>query len=183
RRARAEGAKIPYVLFTYYNPVLQYGMDRLFSELQAADISGIIIPDLPVEENAAVLEGADSFGVHLIPLVAPTSKERIRRIVSTGRGFVYCVSSLGVTGTRDSFGDEVNSFLDEVRAATDLPIAVGFGISTRAHVEQFSDHCDGVIVGSAIVKQVEEALPLLGDPQTEKEGVLQICNFVRQLKS
>lgn len=183
RRARAQGASIPYVLFTYYNPVLQYGIERLFETLVQADISGIIIPDLPIEENENVLRIADQFGVHLIPLVAPTSKERVRRILSTGRGFIYCVSSLGVTGTRTSFGNEVNAFLDEVRAASSLPTVVGFGIANAEHVRQFAPHCDGVVVGSAIVKQVEAALPLLQNSDTIDEGVLQICEFVRQLKS
>ena len=183
RRARAEGAKIPYVLFTYYNPVMQYGPERLFKALGEADISGIIIPDLPIEENASILDIADRHGIHLIPLVAPTSKERIQRIVKAGRGFIYCVSSLGVTGTRDSFDDRVTQFLDEVRSSTDLPVAVGFGISKPEHVQQFSAHCDGVIVGSAIVRQVEAALSLLEKPETVQEGVLQICEFVRQLKS
>lgn len=183
RRARAEGAQIPYVLFTYYNPVLQYGIERLFKAIQEADISGIIIPDLPHEENSLVLETADRFGVHLIPLVAPTSKERVERIVNTGRGFIYCVSSMGVTGTREAFDEHVTDFLDEVRAVSRLPIAVGFGISTPAHVQKFAPHCDGVIVGSAIVKQIETSLSLLRNPQTVQDGVLQICEFVRQLKA
>lgn len=183
RRARDAGAQIPYVLFTYYNPVLQYGIDNLFKAIHDADISGMIIPDLPYEENQLVLETADRYGVHLIPLVAPTSKERVQRIVSTGRGFIYCVSSMGVTGTREAFDDHVTDFLDDVRAVSHLPIAVGFGILTPAHVQTFAPHCDGVIVGSAIVKQIEAALPLLRHPQTVEDGVLQICEFVRQLKA
>ncbi|MCG7406463.1 tryptophan synthase subunit alpha [Paenibacillus sp. ACRRX] len=183
KQARLQGAKIPYILFTYYNPVLQYGLESLFQALSEADISGIIIPDLPVEESGPVLEIADHYQVHLVPLVAPTSKERIQRIVNSARGFVYCVSSLGVTGTRDTFEANVEAFLDEVRASTALPIGVGFGISTAEHVRRFSPHCDGVIVGSAIVRQIENAIPLLLNPDTSHAGVLQICEFVRQLKS
>ncbi|UHA72972.1 tryptophan synthase subunit alpha [Paenibacillus sp. 481] len=182
REARRAGANIPYVLFTYFNPVLQYGLDPFFTAAAEADINGIIIPDLPIEESEPIRIVADRYGIHLIPLVAPTSEARIARIVEHGRGFIYCVSSLGVTGMRDSFGDEVESFLHAVRKSTSLPIAIGFGISTAAHVQRFAPHCDGVIVGSAVVRQIEAALPLLENPATSAKGVLQICDFVRQLK-
>lgn len=183
QQARQAGAQIPYVLFTYYNPVLQYGLERFFQALESHDVSGVIIPDLPVEESEPVRTIADQYGVHLVPLVAPTSKERIAKIVEHGRGFIYCVSTLGVTGMRDSFDDSVDRFLEEVRTSTSLPIAVGFGISQAEHVERFRPYCDGVIVGSAIVRKVEENIPLLQDPASAEEGVLQISQFVRQLKS
>lgn len=101
--ARAAGSNLPFILFTYYNPVLQMGMDAFFAGLQEHGISGLIIPDLPLEEAEELGGRAAEVGVHLIPLVAPTSEQRIERIVRQARGFVYCVSSLGVTGERASF--------------------------------------------------------------------------------
>ncbi|SYX84664.1 tryptophan synthase subunit alpha [Paenibacillus alvei] len=181
-QARKQGAQIPYVLFTYYNPVLQFGLDSFLQQARDAGISGIIIPDLPYEESHVVREAADRMGIHLIPLVAPTSESRVSSIVAEGRGFIYCVSSLGVTGVRDTFDSQVDSFIELVRRSTELPIAIGFGISTAEHVKHFGKHCDGVIVGSAIVRRIEEALPLLEHPDSSEEGILQICDFVRQLK-
>ena len=121
-------------------------------------------------------------GVHLIPLVAPTSKERVQRIASSAQGFVYCVSSLGVTGVRSEFHAGIETFLDSVREATPLPIAVGFGISSREQVERMSAHADGVIVGSAIVRQIEEALPLLSEESTYRQGIQQVGQFVATLR-
>lgn len=182
RRAREAGSKLPFVLFTYYNPVLQTGFETFFELLKEHDISGIIIPDLPIEESEEIRAYADKANIHLIPLVAPTSKTRIENIVKKARGFIYCVSSLGVTGERSSFHQEVEAFIDTVKSYTRLPVAVGFGISSREHVERFSKLCDGVVVGSAIVRQIETSIPLLTDPTTKQEGLLQIRNFVAQLK-
>lgn len=181
-QARKQGAQIPYVLFTYYNPVLQFGLDSFLQQARDAGISGIIIPDLPYEESHVVREAADRMGIHLIPLVAPTSESRVSSIVAEGRGFIYCVSSLGVTGVRDTFDSQVDAFIELVRRSTELPIAIGFGISRAEHVKHFAKRCDGVIVGSAIVRRIEEALPLLEHPDSSEEGILQICDFVRQLK-
>ncbi|MBE7682476.1 MULTISPECIES: tryptophan synthase subunit alpha [Paenibacillus] len=181
-KAREAGVQLPFVLFTYYNPVLQTGLDLFFDELVKHDISGMIIPDLPIEEAEEMRRRADAAGVHLVPLVAPTSNARIERIVNGARGFIYCVSSLGVTGERASFFDGVERFIETVKSLTDIPVAVGFGISSHEQVERFSRICDGVVVGSAIVRQVEEAIPLLGNPDTREAGLLQIRNFVAQLK-
>lgn len=180
--ARAAGVKMPFILFTYYNPVLQMGMDTFFEQLHIHGISGLIIPDLPLEEAEELGQRADAANVHLIPLVAPTSDQRIERIVKNARGFVYCVSSLGVTGERASFFDGIEGFVDKVKTHTDIPVAIGFGISNGEQVKRFSQFCDGVVVGSAIVRQVEEAIPLLSDPGRRDEGLLQIRNFVAQLK-
>lgn len=180
--ARQAGSQLPFILFTYFNPVLQLGLERFFSLLQEHDISGIIIPDLPIEEDAQVRKMGDQLGIHLIPLVAPTSSDRIARIVSRAKGFIYCVSSLGVTGMRSSFHEGIDDFLDTVRRHTTLPIAIGFGISTREQVQRFSSLCDGVVVGSAIVKQIEEALPLLTNSTEKEAGLLQIRKFVASLK-
>ncbi|UQZ32401.1 tryptophan synthase subunit alpha [Paenibacillus sp. PK3_47] len=181
-KARQAGSKLPFILFTYYNPVLQMGLDTFFAELDTHEISGLIIPDLPVEESGEMRRRSREAGVNLIPLVAPTSSERIQRIVSGASGFIYCVSSLGVTGERSSFHTGVDDFIESVRQATDLPVAVGFGISTGDQVARFARICDGVVVGSAIVRKVEEVIPLLDDPATRSGGLLQIREFVAQLR-
>lgn len=181
-RARAENITLPFILFTYYNPVLQLGLETFFELLRKNDISGMIIPDLPYEEDGPVRSLAERYGIHLIPLVAPTSQDRIANIVNKASGFVYCVSSLGVTGVRSEFHSGIDDFLNGVKKATSLPIAVGFGISNREHVAKFSSVCDGVVVGSAIVRKVEEVLPLLENKSSREQGLLQIREFVRQLK-
>ncbi|RCX23268.1 tryptophan synthase alpha chain [Fontibacillus phaseoli] len=182
RQARERGVKMPFVLFTYYNPVLQTGLERFFGLLQDAGVSGVIIPDLPYEESEEVLKQADRANIMLVPLVAPTSSSRISMILSRARGFVYCVSSLGVTGERSAFHQHVDEFILSVKSQTDLPVAVGFGISSREQAERFSKICDGVVVGSAIVRKIEESLPLLGMKETKEQGLLQIRDFVAQLK-
>ncbi len=183
KRARAEGVKIPFVLFGYFNPVLQLGLEPFFEMLVEHEISGIIIPDLPVEEAVEVAALASKHQIHLIPLIAPTSKDRISKIVDGASGFVYCVSSLGVTGMRADFYAGIDQFLAEVSEATELPIAVGFGISTREQAQQLAPKCDAVVVGSAIVHQIESVLPLLEGNEAEKQdGLLQIQKFVRELK-
>ncbi|MBP1155274.1 MULTISPECIES: tryptophan synthase subunit alpha [unclassified Paenibacillus] len=181
KQARSEGCELPFILFTYFNPVLQTGLDRIFPLLQESDISGLIIPDLPMEEDQEVRALAEKHGIHLIPLVAPTSKERVQRIASRASGFVYCVSSLGVTGTRTEFHIGIDEFLQTVKAATKLPIAVGFGISTPEQYARFAEICDGIVVGSALVRKVEESLPLLEQATTKSQGLLQIHEFVRKL--
>ncbi len=181
KQARSEGCELPFILFTYFNPVLQVGLDRIFPLLQEASISGLIIPDLPMEEDEEVRAGAAAHGLHLIPLVAPTSNERVKRISSRASGFVYCVSSLGVTGTRTEFFSGIDDFLSTVKSSTDLPIAIGFGISTREQYSRFAEKCDGIVVGSALVRQIEESLPLLTNSDTKSEGLLQIHKFVREL--
>lgn len=182
--AREKGVRIPFVLFTYFNPVLQYeSLPAFFRSVQEAGISGLIIPDLPFEESEQILSLADQANVYLIPLVAPTSNERITAILSRARGFIYCVSSLGVTGERASFFEGVQAFINDVKSITTLPVAVGFGISSKEQVEQFSQWCDAVVVGSAIVRKIEDSIPLLMGEDTKADGLLQIKNFVSQLKS
>lgn len=182
RRARDAGVTLPFILFTYFNPILQYGLERFFAALRDNDISGIIVPDLPIEEDAPVRELALRFDIHLIPLVAPTSRDRIRRIASEAAGFVYCVSSLGVTGVRSEFYSGIDEFLADVRASTGLPLAVGFGISSSEQVRQLADKCDGVVVGSAIVRKIEEVQPLLESAAGREQGLARIRDFVAALK-
>jgi tryptophan synthase alpha chain len=181
-RARQSGVQMPFILFTYYNPVLQVGFDEFFKLIAENDISGLIIPDLPIEEDDELRAHASTHNIHLIPLVAPTSEQRVKTIAAKGSGFIYCVSSLGVTGERAQFATGLNAFLETVKTSSNLPIAIGFGVSTPEHVRTFSAVCDGVVVGSAIVRTIEEALPLLKNEATVKQGVAQVQAFVRQLK-
>lgn len=182
RRAGEAGVKLPFILFTYYNPILQLGFDRFFRLLRENNISGIIVPDLPIEEDEELRGLAESHGLHLIPLVAPTSRARVERIASKARGFVYCVSSLGVTGERSAFASDIDAFLDAVRGAASVPIAIGFGISSREQVARFEGRCDGVIVGSAIVRKIEEQEAKLRDPASRDEGARAVGDFVRGLR-
>ena len=182
KQARDEGVKLPFVLFTYYNPVLQYGVERLIEAVKRHGISGLLIPDLPIEENAEVRRLTKEHNIHFIPLVAPTSKDRIVKIVSEATGFVYCVSSLGVTGERADFHQEIDSFLQTVREASKVPIAIGFGISSREQVERFEKLCDGVIIGSAIVRTIENNVPLLEKAESRTEGLSNIGNYIAHFK-
>lgn len=182
KRAREQGSELTFVLFTYYNPALQLGLERFFELMSEHEISGVIIPDLPMEEDEEVLAIATRYGIHLIPLVAPTSRDRIARITGRASGFIYCVSSIGVTGVRTSFAEGIEEFLKDVRASTTLPLAVGFGISSREHVQYFASMADGVVVGSAIVRKVEEVLTELQNPEKKQAALLQIREFVASLK-
>lgn len=149
--------QIPLIFLVYYNTIFAYGIKRFITACQEAGIDGLIIPDLPMEEKEELnpfLHGTD---IAIIPLVAPTSKERVKALLQGGRGFVYCISSLGVTGMRQEFHAELDSFLSSVREATALPIAVGFGISGKEDVKKMQPYVDGVIVGSAIVREIEES--------------------------
>lgn len=155
-RAQADQA---LVLFTYVNPLLQYDADRFFRDAAAAGVDGAIVPDLPQEESQPVRDAADKHGVALIPLIAPTSgADRIATICSTARGFVYCVSSLGVTGERARMSDRVQSLVEIVRQTTSLPVAVGFGVSDPAQARAVAGYADGVIVGSALIRRIDQTL-------------------------
>lgn len=172
------------VLFTYVNPLLQYTPQRFFDEAARAGADGVIVPDLPFEESEPVRSAADAAGVALIPLIAPTSgAARIAQICQNARGFVYCVSSLGVTGERVRMSERVHDLVAEVRRHTDLPIAVGFGVSTPEQADAISRYADGVIVGSAFVRRVEQCLPSEGDPAGVTDDLVQaVRNFTQTLK-
>ncbi|TCZ81204.1 tryptophan synthase subunit alpha [Paenibacillus albiflavus] len=183
KRARLAGSELPFILFTYFNPVLQIGLERIFKLMNESDIAGVIIPDLPYEEDAEVKTIANKYNIHLIPLVAPTSNSRIAKIVSHASGFIYCVSSLGVTGVRSELHEGIQDFIATVRSHTDLPVAVGFGISSREQVAALSQVSDGVIVGSALVRHIHEQREGLLSSEGKSQSLLQISEFVRQLKN
>lgn len=183
KQARARGCTVPLILFSYYNPLLQYGLTKLLSDAKKAGFSGMIVPDLPLEESEELQSMAREAEIAFIPLVAPTSEQRISAIVKGAEGFVYCVSSLGTTGVRHHFSDEVFTFLEKVKALSPVPTAVGFGISKAEHVQTFSQYADAVIVGSALVKLIERYQELLNHHETKMEGLQRIREFVRELKS
>ncbi|MGE7270369.1 tryptophan synthase subunit alpha [Brevibacillus panacihumi] len=182
-RLRDSGMEAGLVLFTYVNPVFQYGIERFFADLAASGADGVVIPDLPVEESGPAVAAAQKHGVHVISLVAPTSDARIQMIGEQATGFLYCVSSLGVTGARSELRSDLTDFLARVRESTNTPTAVGFGISTPEQVRTLAPHADAVIVGSAIVREIERYESELKDPATTGEAVGKIKNFVHQLTS
>ena len=183
RRLRETGVEAGLVLFSYVNPVMQYGVERFFADLADAGADGAVIPDLPVEESGPAVEAARRHGVHVISLVAPTSEARIKMIGEQAAGFLYCVSSLGVTGARSELRDDLADFLQRVKASTKAPTAVGFGISTPEQVRSVAPHTDAVIVGSAIVREIEKHEAQLKDPAQIGWAVEKIKTFVQALTS
>lgn len=155
RKIRQE-TKIPLVFMTYANVVFSYGAERFMSKCKEVEIDGIILPDVPFEEKNEFQSICRQYGVDLISLIAPTSEDRISMIAKEAQGFLYIVSSLGVTGTRTEIKTDLNSIVEVVRKNTNIPCAIGFGISTPEQAKKMSDIADGVIVGSAIVKQLEK---------------------------
>ena len=155
REVRAK-TDIPLVFLTYINPVFFYGYERFFKRCSELGVDGIISPDLPYEEKGEIAEIARKNDVDVISLIAPTSKERIQKIAADASGFIYIVSSLGVTGMRSEIKTDLNSIIGDIRDVCDLPLAVGFGINTPEQSRDIAKIADGVIVGSAIVKIIEE---------------------------
>jgi tryptophan synthase alpha chain len=146
----------PLLFMTYYNPVFAYGVDRFTDQCAACGIDGLIVPDLPFEERDELLGPCRSRGLELISLIAPTSQERIAEIAKNSSGFLYCVSSLGVTGVRDELGSSASQMVERVRAINGIPCAVGFGISTPEQARDMARIADGVIIGSAIVQIIAD---------------------------
>ncbi len=146
----------PLVYMTYLNVLFKYGYDKFLQKAKEAGISGVIIPDMPFEEKGELASVAKNYGIAVISLIAPTSKERIQMIASEAEGFIYEVSSLGVTGVRDEITTDLTEITASIRAVTNVPTAIGFGISTPKQAKEYAAVADGVIVGSAIVKLVEE---------------------------
>lgn len=147
--------QIPIVLLTYLNPVFKYGYERFFKRCMEAGIDGLIIPDLPYEEKGEAEEKASKFGIAIISLIAPTSKERIKMIAENAKGFIYAVSSMGVTGIRSEIETDLSTIVKTIQESTDTPVAVGFGIHTKEQAANVAKVADGVIVGSAIAQIIE----------------------------
>lgn len=147
---------IPIAFMTYVNPIYTYGTERFMENCKKAGIDAIIVPDVPFEEREELKPFCDRYGITYISMIAPTSKDRIKMITKEAKGFIYCVSSMGVTGVRSEIGSEVGDMIKIVKEVKDIPCAIGFGISTPEQAAKMSKISDGVIVGSAIVKLVAE---------------------------
>jgi tryptophan synthase alpha chain len=147
---------IPLVFMTYLNPVFKYGYDNFFKQCSLIGIDGIIIPDLPFEEKNEISQFTKKYDVKIISLIAPTSEDRIKQIAKEAEGFLYIVSSMGVTGVRNEIKTDLKSILETVRNTTKLPAAIGFGIHSPQQAKEMSKIADGVIVGSAIIKIIKE---------------------------
>ena len=155
-RSLRRDVKVPMVFMTYANVVFSYGAESFISTCQEIGIDGLILPDLPFEEKEEFLPLCHTYGIDLISLIAPTSENRIAMIAKEAEGFLYIVSSLGVTGMRSEIKTDLASIVDVVRKNTRIPCAVGFGISTPEQAKKMADLSDGAIVGSAIVKLLEK---------------------------
>ncbi|WP_033166162.1 tryptophan synthase subunit alpha [Clostridium sp. KNHs205] len=164
---------VPLVYLTYINPIYTYGKDRFFKRCVECGIDGIIVPDLPFEEKEELEVDCLKYGVDLISLIAPTSNDRIRMIAEQATGFIYCVSSMGVTGVRSEIKTDISSMISMVREVTSTPCAVGFGISTPDQAREFAAVSDGAIVGSAIVKIIS---------QYGKDSIKPVADYVREMK-
>lgn len=164
---------VPLAFMTYMNPVFVYGVDKFVKNAVDCGIDALIVPDMPFEEREELLPACKKYGLILVYLVAPTSKERAQAIARESEGFVYCVSSLGVTGVRSQITTNIKEIVETVKQAKDVPCAVGFGISTPEQARHMAADADGVIVGSAIVRMVGEY---------GKDCVEPVCQYVRQMK-
>jgi tryptophan synthase alpha chain len=174
RKLREGGVEAPIVPMGYYNPLLAYGLARFTKDAAEAGVDGLIVVDLPPEESDEMLAACEAAGLRLIYLVAPTStEERIREVARRASGFVYCVSVTGVTGERDEIAPGLAEFVGRVRNATNLPIAVGFGISQPKHFEAVARIADAAVIGSAIIDEIARS-----DPSEQSERLKSYAEVV-----
>ncbi|KAI3668087.1 hypothetical protein L6452_43162 [Arctium lappa] len=168
----------PIALFTYYNPILKRGVEKFMITVKEVGIHGLVVPDVPLEETEILRREASKHKIELVLLTTPTTpRERMKSIVEATEGFLYLVSSIGVTGARGTVSAKVQSLLQEIKAESSKPVAVGFGISKPEHVKQVVGWgADGVIVGSAIVK-------ILGEAKSPEEGLKELAEFTKSLKA
>ncbi|MDE6435568.1 MAG: tryptophan synthase subunit alpha [Lachnospiraceae bacterium] len=165
---------IPLIFMTYANPIYVYGKEQFMKRCAEVGIDGVIVPDIPFEEKAELSSVCRENGIDLISMIAPTSKMRIETIAREAEGFIYCVSSLGVTGVRSEINTDIGTMVAHVKSVTDTPVAVGFGISTPEQAKKMAGLSDGAIVGSAIVKIVA---------QYGKDAVSHVAQYVRDMKA
>ena len=158
----------------YINPIFVYGSEKFIRTAAETGIDALIVPDMPFEEKGELLPLCRQYGLDLISLIAPTSKERIHAIAKEAEGFVYCVSSMGVTGVRTEITTNIGEMVSLVKEAQSIPCAIGFGISTPEQAKKMSEHADGVIVGSAIVRMVAKY---------GKDCVEPVCQYIREMKA
>lgn len=155
-RVREAGCDVPLATMTYINPIFVYGPDRFMERCSRAGICAVIVPDMPYEEKSCLLPHCRRHEIELVSMIAPTSEDRIAMIASEAEGFLYVVSSMGVTGVRSSFSSNLEEMVAAVRRSTSIPCAVGFGVSTSDQARDITRFADGAIVGSAIVRIVGE---------------------------
>lgn len=179
RRVR-ERSQVPLAFMTYVNPVFHYGYDRFFTKCEELGVDAIIIPDLPFEEKREMEEPANAHNVALISMIAPTSESRIQEIASEAKGFLYVVSSMGVTGVRSEIRTDIGVMVESIRKVTDVPCAIGFGISSPEQAKAMAAVSDGAIVGSAIVKIIaKHAVQKTG---TNDSLLSEVYQFVKAMK-
>lgn len=169
-----EKTYVPLAFMTYINPIYTYGSERFIKNCFRYGIDAVIVPDLPFEEKDEIKPFCDKYEVDLISLIAPSSHERIKMIAKEAKGFVYCVSSMGVTGVRNEITTNISEMVKLVKEVKDIPCAIGFGISTPEQAMEMAQYADGVIVGSAIVKMVAE----YGNDCVEP-----VCEYVKKMKA
>ena len=180
--ARKKGLTVPVVLMGYYNPFLAFGLDTLMDESKKAGVDGFIVVDLPPEEGAVFVSKATSRGLTYVPLVSPTTtNERIAYLSSNAGSFMYCVSVTGVTGARGALPTDLKEFVERVRANANVPLAVGFGISTPEQVKEVSDVAEGVVVGSAIISAIDSQIN--GSPADRTEALQTFCSSMSKALS
>ncbi|MDR3002453.1 MAG: tryptophan synthase subunit alpha [Fibromonadaceae bacterium] len=173
-RSIRQKSEIPLVFLTYLNPVFHYGYEKFFAKSAEVGIDGIIIPDMPFEEQGELKDEAERHGIDIVSLIAPTSDERIEKITKASKGFLYIVSSMGVTGVRSEISTDVEAIVKATKAVSNTPTAVGFGISTPEQAARFAKVADGIIVGSAIVRIIEKH---------EASAGQHIYEYVKSIKS
>ena len=166
--------KCALATMTYVNPIFVYGTDKFMARCKECGIAAVIVPDVPYEEKDELSKSCDKYGISLISLIAPTSNDRIKMIAKEAQGFIYCVSSMGVTGVRSKITTDIGKMVGLVKLVSDIPCAVGFGVSTPEQAKKISESADGVIVGSAIVKLVAKY---------GKDCVKPVCDYVREMKN
>ncbi len=168
--------EVPLVFLLYYNVILQYGTDKFFARCKETGVDALIIPDLPFEESGEIAEYTEKYGVYQINLVSPTSRDRVRDIAGGSKGFLYCISSLGVTGEKSSFDTDFDEFVGIIKRYANVPACVGFGVSNGKQVKELMKYFDGAIVGSAIVRAIAT-----GD--SDEERINNLREKIRDLKS
>ncbi|MDR0932756.1 MAG: tryptophan synthase subunit alpha [Victivallales bacterium] len=157
KRIRQAHPETPLILFSYYNVLLNYGLERLGSDLKAAGVDGVLVIDLPLEEREEIMPMCEVNDISFIPLISPaTSTERAKQIAENCNGFVYCITVRGVTGVRNTLPPELSAELEAAKTACQLPVAAGFGISTPEMARSVAKHADAVVVGSAVMKSLIE---------------------------
>ena len=164
---------VPLVFLSYLNPIFTYGKEKFMARCVECGISGLIIPDMPYEEKGELNSVCKQYGVDIISMIAPTSQERISMIAKEAHGFVYCVSSMGVTGVRNEITTDIGEMIKLVKTVTETPVAVGFGISSAEQAKAMGKIADGVIVGSAIVRIIAEY---------GSDCIKPVCDYIKKMK-